>query len=473
MKPVQDDHLLLNNIINSLMHKKKHGATVELIIRPECNQQCKYCYLKQHGHESYPIRANKEQIINNVTSIMNYFIEQDYKIKRMDLFAGDMFYDNLFFDIIEPIKLYYTFLSERHPDFMEYHRNNLENGYINPAIIIPCNMSFCENDQKIEQVRQICQDFEKIGVKIFFSYSTDGKFAIDSREQKSIDDTFFDKVFKFCEEMDWGIHPMISYENIDVAIDNYEWFKTKMKQFKLNNGSTLPYYLEVRNDGWTNESLKKYQQFLIYHLNDLFHNYNKSDLHQFFNNYFREYQEINGKYTHMGNTEGLGKFVTSSENNIPCGLGIMDMTINVGTLSLVPCHRLAYPELNGGYFIQKNNKIIELQASEYLNAYLNIVFFNNILKPKCISCDYNQICMKGCAGSQYEVFADPYFSIPSVCSLFECKYSTLLDYYHSIGLFHHIFNVEPRYPVNTIFKELLLKHGYNEYKKYTTLGDFK
>jgi sulfatase maturation enzyme AslB (radical SAM superfamily) len=60
MKPVQDDHLLLNNIINSLMHKKKHGATVELIIRPECNQQCKYCYLKQYGHESYPIRANKE-----------------------------------------------------------------------------------------------------------------------------------------------------------------------------------------------------------------------------------------------------------------------------------------------------------------------------------------------------------------------------------------------------------------------------
>ena len=109
MKPVQDDHLLLNNIINSLMHKKKYGATVELIIRPECNQQCKYCYLKQYGHESYPIRANKEQIINNVTSIMNYFIEQDYKIKRMDLFAGDMFYDNLFFDIIEPIKLYYTF----------------------------------------------------------------------------------------------------------------------------------------------------------------------------------------------------------------------------------------------------------------------------------------------------------------------------------------------------------------------------
>jgi hypothetical protein len=29
--------------------------------------------------------------------------------------------------------------------------------------------------------------------------------------------------------MDWGVHPMISYENIDVAIDNYEWFKTKMK----------------------------------------------------------------------------------------------------------------------------------------------------------------------------------------------------------------------------------------------------
>jgi hypothetical protein len=51
---------------------------------------------------------------------------------------------------------------------------------------------------------------------------------------------------------------MVSYESIDNIIDNYEWFKAVFRQYRLNNGSGLPYFLEVRNDGWNEESLKKY-----------------------------------------------------------------------------------------------------------------------------------------------------------------------------------------------------------------------
>ena len=98
------------------------------------------------------------------------------------------------------------------------------------------------------------------------------------------------------------------------------------------------------------------------------------------------------------------------------------MTINVGDLTLVPCHRLAYPELRGGHFVVENNKIINLQADEGMNAYLNLVLCNNNLKPKCIKCDYNAICMKGCLGAQYEVFADPFYPIPSVCNLLQHKF---------------------------------------------------
>ena len=121
--------------------------------------------------------------------------------------------------------------------------------------MIPCNMSFCKDNEKIDKVRQICNEFLELGVKIFFSYSTDGIYATDIREHQILDEEHFNKIFKFCEEMDWGVHPMISYESIDCAIDNYDWFKKKMKQFRLNNNSAIPCYLEVRNDGWTEESI--------------------------------------------------------------------------------------------------------------------------------------------------------------------------------------------------------------------------
>jgi hypothetical protein len=54
--------------------------------------------------------------------------------------------------------------------------------------------------------------------------------------------------------------------------------------------------------------------------------------------------------------------------------------------------------------------------------------------------------------------------IPSVCELLKTKYKTLLEYYHSIGMFHYIFTTEPLYPANTIFQDLLVNAGYKEYQ---------
>lgn len=476
MLPIKDDDLLLQSTIDHFM-RDKDDCQIELIIRPECNQKCQYCYLIQHGHETYPYRASKEQIIHNMELFINYLIEKDYKIKKIDLFAGDMFYDNLFFDIIKPVKKYFIYLNEAHPEFIDYYKNNPEKncGYQGLTISIPCNMSFCADDSKIEKVRQICNEFLDINVKIFFSYSTDGIYATNIREHKILSEEYFNKIFAFCEEMNWGLHPMISYESIDNAINNYEWFKKKMRQYRLNNGSSIPCYLEVRNDGWTKKDIQKYQEFLRYHLNDIFHNWFNSNLHPLFNKYFREFElDENGKYVRSKHFDSLGRFNTLTDTGPTCGLGQMSMMVNIGDLNLVPCHRLAYPELRGGVFItnEDNTKIIDLQASEFVNAYFNLVTNNNLLKPKCVSCIYNPFCIKGCHGAQYEKFADPYFSIPSVCELFQAKIKTLIEYYHSIGMFHYIFEVEPMYPVNTLFKNLLLHFGYLEYTKYQKLGDF-
>ena len=106
-----------------------------------------------------------------------------------------------------------------------------------------------------------------------------------------------------------------------------------------------------------------------------------------------------------------------------------------------------------------------------MNSYLSMYYYNNTLSSNCQLCEYKHVCLKGCPGAQYEYFADATMQIPSVCDLFKIKYQTLLEYYHSIGLFHYLFQNEPEYPANIIFQDLLVKQGYLEYQDYKDLGD--
>lgn len=384
-----------------------------------------------------------------------------------------MFYDNLFFDFIQIIYRYYKWLYDEHYDFIEWH-NEKAMQKNEPAIVIPCNMSFCEDDEKIEKVKYYYNLFQKIGVTIYFSYSTDGKYATDIREQKYVPDEFFDKVFALCQEMNWGVHPMISYESIDNIINNYEWFKGIFNRYRLNNGSSIPYFLEVRNDGWNEESLEKYQKFLQYYVNDMFHMHCNSNLEVLFNEHLRIFSKNErNSYTLTGSEHKLHNLLIMSINNIvSCNIGTFDLCINMGDLSLLPCHRTAYPELRGGEFHIENDKITGIKAYESYNSYLNLIYFNGNYRPGCVTCDYNVFCMKGCLGAQYEKFGDPNIPILSVCTLLKTKLNTLMNYYHSIGLFHWLFQTEPKYPSNKAFQDLLIKIGYTEYEIYTELGDF-
>ena len=55
---------------SNLMNLNKNS--LELIIRPECNQKCEYCYITQHGKELYPQRLNKEETLHNIDLILDY-----------------------------------------------------------------------------------------------------------------------------------------------------------------------------------------------------------------------------------------------------------------------------------------------------------------------------------------------------------------------------------------------------------------
>ncbi|MGN1342693.1 MAG: hypothetical protein ACI4VL_05735 [Bacilli bacterium] len=56
---------------------------------------------------------------------------------------------------MKPIKKYYEYLITNHQDFIEYCHNELikDREYLNPVIVVPCNMSFCTDDEKINKVK--------------------------------------------------------------------------------------------------------------------------------------------------------------------------------------------------------------------------------------------------------------------------------------------------------------------------------
>jgi hypothetical protein len=205
-------------------------------------------------------------LINNITLLFNYFLEKEKFLNKIELFAGDLFYDNLFFDLIEIVYDYYYKLYQINQKIF-YEKHNV--------IIIPCNFSFCQDKEKIEKFKEIFKKFKKINIRLFLSYSSDGIFSTNIREKHSLSEEFIDNVFTLMYDCEYfgGSHPMISYEGIDNAIQNYEWWKSQYIKYnkKYNrpeNKDIITPMLEVRNEGWTDETIIKYIEFLNYMIED-------------------------------------------------------------------------------------------------------------------------------------------------------------------------------------------------------------
>lgn len=67
----------------------------------------------------------------------------------------------------------------------------------------------------------------------------------------------------------------------------------------------------------------------------------------------------------------------------------------------------------------------------------------------CDTCIFNEYCLKGCFGAQYETLGDPFIPIPGVCNFFKQKSSFLLDYYTKLGVIDYlktITSAEEEYP---------------------------
>ena len=120
--------------------------------------------------------------------ILEYLIQdKKAKITRWELFAGDLFYDDLWFDIMD---IFYIYLSD------SSFQNSL--GTNRCEIMIPTNLSFVESDEKIKKFEEYKDKFLKIKCLILLSYSTDGYYAQNFREKKVLSQEWFDKTLAFC-----------------------------------------------------------------------------------------------------------------------------------------------------------------------------------------------------------------------------------------------------------------------------------
>ena len=457
----EDSQALEFFILNFLNLKENHGFnSIELTIRPDCNQKCDYCYLYQHGDKIYPkeLRGDNKQILSNIKLFLNFLLSKNIYWSAWELFAGDLFYDDLFFDIMDLFEDYFSEVIKR------IDKMNLKNynGHFpeakTPSIVIPSNLSFCHDDIKIKKVQDCIDKFiEKYNVKIVFSYSTDGLYGVPHREKINLDDDWFDKTLAFCAKNNFYVHPMISYETIDTAIESYDWWIKKIKQHYTKKEQWMPPMLEVRNDGWTPKTINLYLKFLDYLIEDRLKRCN-NDIELFTKHLFYNTEKIRNEHLlpRLPTLDPIYFHILNKANNVmTCALGHA-IAINCATLELIPCHRLAYPYLAGGYFEVKNNEIVGIQAKENVNGYLNNILTNTLTAPGCNVCDFRYFCIKGCKGAQFEYSGDCHIPVPTVCDLFKSKIIFLGQKYKELGVFDILINNPQEFDLTNLDIERLI-----------------
>lgn len=426
---------------NKILNINKHG--LELIIRPNCNQSCEYCYIHNYGNELYPNNNfTKEEQLNHIKLILDWiFFERKNYFYKIELFAGDLFYDGIFLDFFE---LYENYLKCVKKEYNYIFKNR-------STIIIPSNMRFVvEQPEMAEKVKQL-HDYmlKEYNLKIAFSWSSDGPYGTFEREKLELDDSYFDQIFKYCFSMDAGYHPMTSAHNVFYLKDNYDWWLKKMKEFAPEDTNFsycdfAPSFLEVRNGkSWTEESIQAYLDFLTYAMEKryelcgsnvemLTEHFFAGDLAQFHN------LPRTTSYDHLV----LSYFQDNSyqTESYSCGLQ-SEIHLNCINMSFVPCHRTAYPLFTGAYFITDENseKITDIQVNNF-NAYYTLKTADIKNVPVCNICDYRNLCIKGCPGAQYEDSGEILLPIPSVCNLFHKKLDHLIKLYNNYNLIQTAIN---------------------------------
>lgn len=400
---------------------------VELIITPDCNQACSYCYLQKHKDELNPPETrNKEKIVENLHIILQHFIDEKLVLNRLDLFSGEIWgypFGNKILDII-----------------LEYVKKGLQIRMIS----IPTNGSFAFSQDLADILSSYFVKYSIYNCKLNFSISYDG-IALDNINRASLNkidknQQYLKILTDFMRKNEAGFHPMISFYGIENQIENYKsWIELLHTYFdyhdqKNNYGRVMQ--LETREHGWTDEKINEYLKWLKFLID--------TDIKEYYDNDISTFGKVvSNKMTYeryllnQGMTNPLiwnayfPYFVGGSGSFLGCNYGA-SLNIRLGDLAIVPCHRTSYPNFILGHYKIKDNKIdgiecqnLPLTSASYVSSFK--------LKPICNTCALNNVCLRYCVGANYEQNQELFYPEEDNCKLQKAKTIFLYLYYKKLG----------------------------------------
>lgn len=416
---------ILNKIVFSNFHSYEENQVmngIELILTPECNQACKYCYLNNYGDKLYPKNLRDHNtILQNIDKLLDFVQEKKLYFPSLFLFSGEIWGSQFGLQVFE-------LLLRRYKDY-KFSR----------IIAIPSNMSFLRSTEATQKIEMYMAEFETYGCHVHWSASIEGQLIEDKfrpfKDCSKHDDEFYDTVFKFAKKYHIGFHPMVSSKSCQYWPDNYDWFIDKFQEYGINR--TDPMMLEVRNDDWTEEDIQYYCAFLD-------HLYAKKkecapDIRTL-THYIMRYGEYpSSKYSPLSLHDWGNKFTCSLQSILH---------VRMGDLAIVPCHRTSYEQFLLGYFTTDETGKINGITSK--NAELALYTFTanpNLNHPICEKCVYNKLCNKGCLGAQFEASGDLTLPCKSVCEFQKRRLDHLIDLYDKEGILEQMKKDTSNYPM--------------------------
>jgi len=280
-------------------------------------------------------------------------------------------------------------------EILDYILDNLPNAHV----VIPTNMTFLLDEGLTKNMETRLKT-----KRVHLSASIDGKYLQSLNRpfkfKQRYDDEFFEKAFTFAKKWHIGFHPMIYSNGIELWKKNFLWFMEMYEKYNLPKESL--YLLEVRNEEWSVKQIYEFYKFTRFLVGYAFDVIANKDIRAFKDFIFKKrgFNILSSPFTTIG--RGIGCSIQST------------LTVRLGDLAIVPCHRLAYDSFVAGRFVVRDGKIVGIEA-ENPETFISILTADIRNSPICETCILKHLCSGGCLGAQFESTGNLFAPIPTVC----------------------------------------------------------
>lgn len=407
--------------------QREFYSNLEIIVTPDCNLACTYCYVRRHSAKLYPEEIkNLDDIRNNTSLLVEWLIENKLVPNAIELFSGSLFSQQVGWDVLEILYNKYSSVGEELRPF---------------EIVIPTNFTFLIDDETTKRVEDIFHRFQNIGIRFHLSGSVEGKYMEQNRPFKQNlklgtgtnehiyipnskeprDDEYYEKVFAFCKKYKFGLHPMVYSRNIENWKQNYVWFQEMLKKHKIRFNSFM--MLEVRNEEWTEKQLAEFSSFIEFAVDYVFKNIFKENKKDFLK-FMKEEMVVKSIFDSC--------FSKNILTGISCSIQ-QAVYVRAGDLHIVPCHRTSYTGLEYGKFVTSDNKIVDIEGLN-IELMTQILTFDHRTLSMCENCVIKEVCNQTCLGANLESTGELFAPPPSVCRLSYARILGAVRAIKNIGL---------------------------------------